>query len=59
MKTTGFLLMTAGWLAVLGAVIMVPASPLRAACTLAGLAVEAVGLVLAVRAHSTAQQEQG
>jgi hypothetical protein len=51
MKAAGFLLLTAGWLLVVAALAMLPANGARAAFVAAGVAVEALGLVLAIRAH--------
>jgi len=51
MKLAGFLLLLAGWIIVLSAVALLPAPVQRAGFVLAGIGVEAVGLVLAVRSH--------
>jgi hypothetical protein len=51
MKIAGFLSLVAGWLLVLAALILLPDGTARNAFVVAGLAVESVGLVLAVRAH--------
>ena len=51
MKLTGALLLLAGWLLVICALIMLAAGPARNAFVLAGMGVEALGLGLAVRAH--------
>lgn len=52
MKIAGFLLLLAGWLLVLTAVVLLPSPAARGGFVLAGLAVEILGLALAVRAHS-------
>jgi hypothetical protein len=51
MKALGFLMLLAGWFLVLAAVVLFQAPPPRAAFVLIGLAVEALGLVLAFRSH--------
>jgi hypothetical protein len=51
MKLTGALLLLAGWLLAICALIMLVAGPARNAFVLAGMGVEALGLALAVRAH--------
>jgi hypothetical protein len=51
MKIAAFFSLLAGWLLVLAALILLPAGAARSIFTLAGIAVEATGLVLAVRTH--------
>ena len=51
MKIAGFLLLLAGWLLVLAAVVLLPAGGSRAAFVLAGMAVEVLALVLVFRSH--------
>lgn len=51
MKMAGFLLLVAGWLLVLAAVILLGSAGPRAAFVAAGLAVEILGLVLVFRSH--------
>lgn len=51
----GFLLLVAGWAIVLGAMVILPGGAARAVFILAGAGVEAVGLVLAIRAHVVAK----
>jgi hypothetical protein len=51
MKLAGLLLLPAGWVIVLTAVVLLPSGSARAAFLLAGMAVEALGMVLVVRAH--------
>jgi hypothetical protein len=58
MKIAGFLLLLAGWGIVLGAVALFPGGGPRASFVAAGAAVEALGLVLAVRSHAI-QRERG
>lgn len=51
MKIAGFLLLVAGWLLVLAAVALLRAAAPRTAFAMAGLAVEALAMVLVFRAH--------
>ena len=51
MKMAGLLLLVAGWLLVLAAIVMLRAAAPRAAFVLAGVAVQGLALVLAFRAH--------
>ena len=51
MKLAGFLLLLAGWIIVLSAVVLLASPGQRAGFVLAGVGVEAVGLVLVVRSH--------
>ena len=51
MKLAGFLLLIAGWALVLSALILLSTAAMRGLFVTAGLGVEALGLVLAVRAH--------
>lgn len=51
MKYAGLLVMPAGFLLCIAALILFPAPAPRAAFVLCGLAVEAMGLVVAVRGH--------
>jgi hypothetical protein len=58
LKLAGFLLLLAGWAIVLAAVVLlVPALP-RTSFVLAGVSVEALGLVVVVRSHIALQGEQ-
>jgi hypothetical protein len=59
MKLVGFLLMPAGWVIVLAAIALLPPGSARAAFLLAGLAVELLGLGLAVRAHMPEPPAEG
>jgi hypothetical protein len=58
MKVVGFLMLPAGWFLVLSAIVLFAMGPLQAAFVLAGLAVEAVGLVLAFRSHLIPREEK-
>lgn len=51
MKYAGLLVMPAGFGLSIAALLLFPASPQRAVFVLCGLAVEAMGLVVAVRGH--------
>jgi hypothetical protein len=51
MKSLGFLMLLAGWLIALSAVVLLGVTTPRAAFVLAGIAVEILGFVLIVRAH--------
>jgi len=51
MKIAGLFLLVAGWLLVLAAVVLLPPGAAQGAFVLAGIAVEALGLALAFRAH--------
>ncbi|MGH9687334.1 MAG: hypothetical protein ACRD5K_09605 [Candidatus Acidiferrales bacterium] len=51
MKLLGFLLLLAGWLLVLTAIVLLPSASARAAFVLAGMAVEFLGFALVIRAH--------
>ena len=52
MKAAGFVFLFTGWLIVLAAAALLRAGgPLRAIFVLAGIGVEALGLVLAARGH--------
>jgi hypothetical protein len=52
MRIAGFLLMPAGWIIVIGAVALLPAGPVRTAFTLAGVAVEVLGLGIVIHSHA-------
>jgi len=58
MRAASFLMLLAGWFLVLAAIVLFPSPALRAAFTLAGLAVEAVGLVFAFRSHLIPREEK-
>lgn len=58
MKLAGFLLLPAGWAIVLTALVLLPPVPVRSAFVLAGVAVEAVGLILVARAHIPLVEER-
>jgi hypothetical protein len=58
MKVLGFLMLLAGWFLALAAIVLFAAPPLRAAFVLAGIAVEALGLILAFRSHLIPREEK-
>lgn len=51
MKPLGFLLLLAGWLIVLTAIVLLPSPAARAPFIMAGIAVEVLGFALVVRGH--------
>lgn len=51
MKYAGLLVMPAGFFLSIAAMLLFPASPSRSAFIVCGLAVEAMGLVVAIRGH--------
>jgi hypothetical protein len=53
MKLAGFLLLPAGWIIVLAAIVLLPAAPPQTGFALAGIGVEALGLTIVVRSHLT------
>ena len=59
MKLAGFLLLLAGWILNLAAVILLSSALPRATFVLAGIAVEALGLALVIRAHLAFRKERG
>jgi len=59
MKLAGFLLLLAGWGIVLAAVALLSSPLPRTGFVLAGVGVEALGLILAVRSHLVVRGERG
>jgi hypothetical protein len=57
MKYAGLLVMPAGFFLTIAALILFPASAPRTAFVLSGIAVEAMGLVAAVRGHMQVREE--
>jgi len=57
MKLAGFLLLVAGWAIVVFAVALLPSAEPRVAFVLAGVAVEFLGLALAIRSHLVLEAE--
>ena len=58
LRPVGFLLLTMGWILVLSAVVLLKQEVARTGFVLAGLAVEALGLVLVVRSHIAPKPER-
>lgn len=59
MKLAGFLLLLAGWAIVVEALLLLPSAASRVLFVLAGVAVQVLGLVLAVRSHRVLDIERG
>jgi hypothetical protein len=59
MKLAGFLLLLAGWAIVIFAVALLASVAQRAGFVMAGVAVEALGLVLAFRSHLLTSEHRG
>ena len=59
MKPAGFLLLVAGWAIVVAALLLLPSAASRVTFVLAGVAVQVLGLVLAVRSHRVLEVERG
>ncbi len=57
MKLAGLLLMVAGWIIAVTAIALIPKVNARAAFLIAGIAVEALGIALAVRGHHPLRSE--
>jgi uncharacterized protein len=57
MKYAGLLVMPAGFILTIGAILLFPSSAQRTAFVLSGLAVEAMGVVVAVRGHMELRSE--
>ena len=58
LKPAGFFLLVMGWILVLSAVVLLKQEAARGGFVLAGLGVEALGLVLVVRAHVAPKPER-
>jgi hypothetical protein len=59
MKLAAFFLMVAGWGIVVAALFLLPSSASRMSFVLAGIAVQILGLVLAIRSHRILDLERG
>ena len=57
MKYAGLLVMPAGFFLTIAAIVLFPGATQRTAFVLCGLAVEAMGLVVAVRGHMQLRSE--
>lgn len=58
MKALGLLLLVAGWVIALAAVVLLKMTPQRAGFVLAGIGVEALGLTMVARAHRFRRGEE-
>jgi hypothetical protein len=58
MRLLGFMLLMAGWLLVIAALVLLRADVARASFTLAGFAVEVLGLVLVFRTYRIARGDR-
>jgi hypothetical protein len=59
MKLSAFLLLAAGWGIVVAALFLLPSPAPRMSFVLAGIAVQILGLVLAIRSHRILDLERG
>jgi hypothetical protein len=59
MKLAGFLLLLAGWIIVVAAVVLILPANARMIFVLAGLGVEIFGLILVIRSNPLAVREKG
>jgi hypothetical protein len=58
MKFVGFLLLVAGWLLVLAAIVLLASAPSRVVFVLAGVAVEGLGLTFVIRSHLVLREDK-
>jgi uncharacterized membrane protein len=58
LRPVGFLLLMMGWILVLSAIVLLKQQAARGGFVLAGMAVEALGLVLVVRSHIAPKPER-
>jgi hypothetical protein len=58
LRPVGFLMLLMGWALVLSAIVLLKQEAARGGFVLAGLAVEALGLVLVVRSHIAPKPER-
>ncbi len=58
MKLAGFLLLVAGWSLAVLAICLLPAAGARSAFVLSALAIELLGLALAIRSHLVLEPER-
>lgn len=59
MKLAGFLLLLSGWGIAMTAIAILPSASTRLTFFLAGMGVEAIGLVVAVRSHLPQREDRG
>jgi hypothetical protein len=58
MKLAGMLLLPAGWCIVISAVVLFPRPGARGLFVVAGLAIQAIGLILAFRGSGKLREEE-
>ena len=58
MRFVGFLLVVAGWLLALASIVLFESQNLRGLFVFAGVAVEALGLILVFGSHSIPREEK-
>lgn len=59
MKAAGFLLLVAGWVIVIAALVLLRSPGPKVGFVFAGIAVQVLGLVLAIRSHRILDLERG
>lgn len=59
MKLVSFILLSGGWVIVVAALMLLPPSVARPTFVLAGVGVEILGLILAIRSHRILEVERG
>ncbi len=59
MRVAGFLLLLAGWIIALAAVVLLQSAPPRTVFVLAGIAIEVLGLALVARSHPVLRGDRG
>ena len=58
MKIAGFLLLAAGWVILTAALVLLNSPGPRAAFVVAGIAVQIMGMVIAIRSHRIMESER-
>lgn len=58
MKIAGFLLLVAGWVILAAAIFLLNSTGSRSAFVLAGIAIQILGLVFAIRTHRVLESER-
>ncbi len=58
MRVSGLLLLMAGWIIIITAVALLSRASLRGVFVMAGVGIEALGLVLLFRSHLTYEESQ-
>jgi hypothetical protein len=59
MKLVSLILLLGGWAIVVAAILLLPAALSRPVFVLAGMGVEILGLILAIRSHRILEVERG